>query len=260
MVRTRGRNLTYVDLWYSATGPDDQVARFAEQCRPVTILYTYGLRDSPTKVKATASWLRIYPTWDPPRADWPGVDQIDDDIILAEEPPDNYGLSENPYVRIDPELVSLPPAQRGAAYPDWLHTAMLRIATFRGWDEEPLRHAHRHCLDHDVRVHLESPRRRSPDRQHTAVLAWDVEPDGWTRMTITVRDQTNSPVRVQSQLHHAAYPGVFDWPTMRSGFGWTSNRTLEAPALIFDVWLSLDRPPPDPEPEPPVDDRPRSPL
>jgi len=47
----------------------------------------------------------------------------------------------------------VPPAERGQAYLDWPHSAMLRIATFRRWHEQPLRHAYQYGLDHDVTMH-----------------------------------------------------------------------------------------------------------
>ncbi len=63
---------------------------------------------------------------------------------------------------------------------------MVRLAAFRGWVEEPLQQAHRFCIERDLIARFERPRRQSPDRQHTATLTLDIDPDGIRHLTITV--------------------------------------------------------------------------
>ena len=115
---------------------------------------------------------------------------------------------------------------------------MLRVARFRGWSE-----------DSSPRLPV-LPRPGpspgpgiaappQPARQHTAMLARDIEADGWTRLTLNVHNRRGAIVRSQSNLLHAFYPDANDWPSVRNGLPWSSNRTVEAPTLLFTMQLNL---------------------
>lgn len=182
MAPQRRRKMVFVDLWTDLP-PSDPVGVFCRQCSPIYMLYTHGLHASPTKIAATASWMRIFPISG-------AVRTTNRDVDVDEEPPDNLGLSEAANALIDARMTGLPPEQCGAAYLGWLHDVMLRFAEVRGWDTEPLAFARQFCLDRGLRAYFESRPRQSPDRRHKAVLSLEIDTDGMRHLALTVSEKT----------------------------------------------------------------------
>lgn len=240
MGRVRRRTMKSVDVWTDEPGP---VGLFGWQCSPIYNLYTRGLQAAPTAIAATASWTRLSLTADsnPIPAEYaPAYRYLGADLaVLVDEPADNFGFSDGGWVRIDAELLTLPAEERAAGYLNWLHHVMVRLARFRGWDEEPLRHAYQYCLDHDLTARFDSPRRRSPDRRHTATLTLHIDPDGIRHLIITVLDRTGTVVSSEEGLLRPFFADHHEWGTLSSRFRWTSDTSLATESGVVAFSMSL---------------------
>ncbi|WP_111767920.1 hypothetical protein [Nakamurella deserti] len=190
---------------------------------------------SETRIAATSSWTRIFLTAERPI---PHAIHSPDDVVVAdsflidpEEPMDNFGFSDGGKAQIDAELVLLAPDRRGPAYLDWLHRNMLGLARVRGWDERPLHDAHQYCLDRDVVAHFASPRRQSPDRQHTAQLTLDIDPDGFRHLAVTARNRLGVVVASTAETFPPFFCNSYDWKQLCRVFGWISDETVRTEGI-----------------------------
>ena len=118
---------------------------------------------------------------------------------------------------------------------------MVRLAQFRGWDEEPLHQWRQFCLDREVVAQFESPRRQSPNRQHKATLTLYIDPTGLRHITITARDRAGNIVATKEEIFRAFYCDFYSWRTMSSRFRWTSDTSLTSEDI---VGKKLSLPPP----------------
>ena len=243
--------MTYLDV-YPADGISPAAERFVQQCSPVFELYTRALHAGEAKIAATASWTRITLT-DQPVEHSQDVLLAPDFAVPDEDPPDNFGISDGGWARFDPDLVTLPPEDRGVAYLDWLHDKMVLLGQLRGWEQQPLEDARRYCLDRGVIATFDGPRRRSPDRRHTAVLTLHIDPDGLRHLTIIVQDRTRTVVAERETVLRPYWCSFHTWRTVRNRFRWTSPTTVAAddriaiggelvpPALaLVDIAVDLD--------------------
>lgn len=232
--------MVHVDVWTDEPGP---VGLFSWQCSPIFTLYTHGLHAAQTKIGATASWSRIFLTADPPTLEpefrsayrYLGPDLM----VLIDEPADSFGFSDGGWAQIDPTLLDLPRTERASGYLEWLHGIMVRLARFRGWDEEPLQQAHRFCLERGLTATFESPRRQSPDRQHKAILTLNIDPDGIRHLTITVQDRAGSVVASKEGLLRPFLCDFYSWRTLRSRFRWTSASSLATEDAVIAFSMTL---------------------
>lgn len=228
MTRARRRKLNFVDL--HTNDQPDPVLRFCIECSPIFTLYTHGLHASSEKIRATASWMRIFPKVAHSEQLYPGWVDLGNGVqMVSDEPPDNFGLSETLNVLVDESLLAAAPQDRAERYLGWLHSVLCKAAKWRNWDEQPLRNARQFCIDRGLKAHFDSPVRQSPDRKHKAVLSLDIDEDGWRHLTITIRDRGGQVVAVSAQKFRPFALDFYTWRSTRNQFRWVSAVEALAP-------------------------------
>lgn len=233
MQRVRRRQLVSVDLYPEITlpiaRPLDPVTRFCVECSAIFTLFSDGLKASPEKIHATASWIRIFPQLEFTEQfadEW--ADLGDDVRIERDEPRDNFGFSETLRVVVDHSILAAQPADRAELYLNWLTAVMTRAAEFRGWERQPLLNARQYCVDRELKARFESPHKQSPDRRHKAVLSLEIDHDGWRHLTLRISDRSSRIVALSAQRFPPFFLNSHDWRRIRNQIRWVSADVVQA--------------------------------
>lgn len=208
--------MTQVDVYPMTKAATARV--FAGQSTAVCELYSIALAASPSPIKATTSWTRIF-------ADAslkPGApSEID-----PEEPADNFGFSDGMRCPIVPSILSAEPQVRALMYLDWLHDRMLELANVRSWDDEPLVAAYEACRAVNCELRLQSKPKASPDRQCTAQLQMTRDLDGDAIVRLSIYRRGTEELIGQTMAHGPC--SADDFRKMSRQLRWTSTTSVVA--------------------------------
>lgn len=214
MARGFPRKLKSVDLyWFDDR--DGEVVPVTEQfvlrCSPVCELYSIGLEEQ-GGMPAWSSWSRIV------------VDAGTGLLDIRPAPDGRDGISESAHIGIGG--LGPPDKLPTSDYLEWLHQIMLAFADRRDYDRGYLDRARDYCLQQDLRVHLASTVKQSPNRAHRAQLSYTIESDGEHVTKLEIWDRAGELVGATVSRDLIASYTRLTFRKLRRRLRWASDRVI----------------------------------
>lgn len=182
----------YPDRLQDGRGSNPIKDAFIRSSRCVTWLYDEALTD--LGIAGYKSMLRLFCGHDPRRT----PDRVEV-VVFPQKPYDAPG--EMGAIRIPLAIGRLDARQRAVVALEAVHTVVLALGGFRGWDIEQFRRCYDHVVANDFGYRWASPWKASPGRRHETRVVFRLPPDdGWGRVRLEVKTRgVDGPVAVSDE-------------------------------------------------------------
>lgn len=202
--------MTSVDLWPDSDDRQDPVWVFTARCSAIFELYSLHLKSGPP-LAAVSSSVRVF-VHNEPFAAGPGP-------WIQQRPP-HPGDFDSIHCQPHTGILAAARSDWPMLYLEWLHLHLLALADVRGWPTQPLESARQACLHDELRLHLTSRTKSSPDRRHMAHLELHIDAAGDRHPTLTVTDRSGRTVAQSTEVAPALRWGVRDFRAAARHLRW----------------------------------------